>query len=138
MSEWVSSYIGVPFVPRGRDRSGLDCWGLVRLVYSEQLGVTLRDLDGYVTSRERNAIDGLVNLEASNGLWTKVSLTESRAFDVAVFRLRNLQCHLGVLLDRRTMLHATEGKLSACERIFEGTEWATRLHSIYRHVSQAA
>ena len=36
-------YIGLPFKHHGRDRDGLDCWGLPMLYYREMLGVELQD-----------------------------------------------------------------------------------------------
>ena len=30
---WAGHYIGLPFRDHGRDRSGLDCWGLIATVW---------------------------------------------------------------------------------------------------------
>lgn len=42
-AEWINEYVGVPYKPGGATREGYDCWGLVRAVYREQLGIELPD-----------------------------------------------------------------------------------------------
>lgn len=48
MIHWASNYIGIPYQIGGRDREGLDCWGLIRLIYKEVNGIILPNCPGIV------------------------------------------------------------------------------------------
>ena len=39
LPDWVSAYVGLPFKEGGRNRYGLDCYGLLRLVINERFGL---------------------------------------------------------------------------------------------------
>ncbi len=41
---WAGRYIGLPFAEHGRDRGGIDCWGLVRLTLLETVWTALRTI----------------------------------------------------------------------------------------------
>lgn len=36
---WSDRFIGIPFEDHGRARAGCDCWGLVCLIYQEELAI---------------------------------------------------------------------------------------------------
>ena len=38
---WAGHYTGLEFKDQGRDCNGLDCWGLTRLILSEQFGIAV-------------------------------------------------------------------------------------------------
>lgn len=44
--EWLNEYIGIPYVGEGRSRDGLDCYGLVLLIYKDHFGIELPDWSG--------------------------------------------------------------------------------------------
>ena len=126
---WSADYIGAPWSARGRDHSGLDCWGLVRLVYLERLGRDLPDFEGYVSGHEKRDIDALIAGERAKGDWREVDQAEP--FDIAVFRTGKLATHLGVMIDARRMLHVADGRDAEISRIDTGT-WSTRLIGVFR------
>lgn len=135
MTDWSSAYIGLPFAHGGRAREGLDCWGLVRLIYADQLGIALDPLDGYATRLERLRIAGMLSEQAEQGPWRRLAGERLKPFDVLSFTICNAACHVGVVVDWRDMLHVTEGEMSSLAIHSEG-QWARRLIAAYRHVDR--
>src|SRR5262245_34632615 len=94
---WAGRYIGISFRDHGRDRSGVDCWGLVRLVLSEQCGMAL---PSYATEYDRTSetqrISELIAREAVR--WSAVCRGEEEACDVIVLRLQGHPLHVGLVL----------------------------------------
>ena len=101
---WVREYVGIPFLDRGRDRRGCDCWGLVRLVLGERFGVDLPDYsEGYEGNADWTGIAQLIGSARESGAWSRIdSIAEARVGDVVV--LRGIPPHIGVVVSRTQML----------------------------------
>lgn len=127
---WVAEYVGLPFAEHGRRRrDGVDCWGLLRLVYAERYGVLLPALTGeYESTGDAPAIASLVGRESHSGRWRRT--TEPAVGDAALFRVPR-GWHVGVVVADRRMLHAQVGSDSCVERIDTPT-WGPRLEGCYR------
>lgn len=130
---WARNYIGIPFEPRGRDRQGLDCWGLVRLIYAEQFGVFLPSLaerySGVHTSDAREIASVVNDVRGDTRLWEPVA--RARVGDVLHMRVGRLQ-HVGVATSPGSFLHAVNGADSCLERLDQ--DWRNRLLGVYRYV----
>lgn len=130
---WSNAYVGIPFEDRGRDALGLDCWGLVRLVYDEQLGIDLPSLnDGYESTEDAAAIAGIYEVERSE--W--IERPGPAPGDVVMFRLLAIPLHVGVVVDARTFLHTMERRGTCVERL-TGPAWSARVLAFYRHRSRS-
>jgi|KBSSwiStaDraftv2_1062776.scaffolds.fasta_scaffold1531016_2 cell wall-associated NlpC family hydrolase len=70
MSHWAAKYIGIPYCLGGREPGGLDCYGLVKLIYQAERGIHLPDLPG-VTENTVLAICREI-VAQSQGLWREV------------------------------------------------------------------
>ena len=128
---WAGRYIGLPFREHGRERSGLDCWGLVRLVMAEQFG---RPLPSFISEYRRTTsaedIGRLITREAA--AWMGVEAGREKAGDVIVLRMRGVPMHVGLVLGDRHMLHIERGVDSAIER-YGSPRWSERIYGFYRH-----
>ena len=130
---WAGHYIGLPFLDHGRDRSGLDCWGLVRLVMAEQFGVAL---PSYAHEYQRTTqVDKISDLIARESMRWKIIPAGSEACgDTVVLRVRGKPMHVGMVMGDRQMLHIELGINSVLER-YVNPRWAERIAGFYRYKS---
>ncbi len=106
----TGNYIGLPFKDLGRSRSGIDCYGLVRLVIEEQLGISLPLYDGLAgpTAYGKTLAEAPAELGAK-----EVALNDVQPFDVAVILTEVRKglswelspVHMGIFINKWAMLH---------------------------------
>lgn len=132
--EWVAEYVGLPFAEHGRERSGVDCWGLIRLVLAEQFGVGVPSYGGdYASTTDQDELGRLIRGEMAP--WREVTGRE-RAGDGVLLRVRGQPIHVGLVIAPGWMLHVQRDIDSTLER-YDGPRWAKRIIGIYRHESMA-
>lgn len=128
---WAGHYIGLPFMDHGRDRQGLDCWGLVRLVQAERFA---RSLPSFSRDYDRTTnvarISALIERECTH--WKRVALNSAALGDVIVMRVRGAPMHVGLVLGDSQMLHIEFGIDSVIEK-YDGARWKDRIHGFYRY-----
>jgi cell wall-associated NlpC family hydrolase len=84
---WAGRYIGLPFRDHGRDRNGLDCWGLARLVLAEQFGLALPSfVTDYRRTTDMAGISKVITRETKK--WTPVAAGREKTGDIIILRLR--------------------------------------------------
>lgn len=129
---WVRSYIGIEFKDKGRDRRGVDCWGLVCLAYAEQFGILLPRMDDLYVSTARGGdfsqLDQAVQHHRSgDGSWKPLHYSEPSVGDIALFvhPSGDRPPHVGLVVSQTQMVHAIAGSESCLEDIASPTRAKT-------------
>ena len=105
-AEWAARYVGIPFKSGGRGMDGVDCYGLLRLVYKEQFGAELPSLD----DAYKNALDTRETAPLAKKYipLLRGDKTESpKPGDAAVMIEHGLPTHIGIYAGGGYILHAT-------------------------------
>lgn len=106
-------YVGIPFLDGGSTHEGCDCWGLVRLVYNENFGITLPEYND-VSSRDlRRVAREMKKGASSDPVWREVC--EPRTFDVVLMRVfsGSIVAHVGIAISRDRFLHVERSSHAA-------------------------
>lgn len=128
---WVNRYIGIPFRDLGRTRDGVDCWGLLTLVYQERFGRVLPAYLGeYQSAVDKGAIPALVDRERQ--AWTMVDPADIAEGDVVLLRMWGLPFHVGVVVCQGRFLHCLRGVGTALEA-YDTPLWRNRVLGFYRY-----
>lgn len=130
---WSDGYLGLPWSAGGRHEAGagLDCWGLLRMVYEMELGIKLPSFVGH------NPCSGktVAAVMADNmDRWKPVD--KPQPFDGVLLRKGQFACHVGVMVDRWRFLHVDEDIESCVERI-DSPLWRRRALGNYRYIARA-
>jgi cell wall-associated NlpC family hydrolase len=101
----IDKYLGVPYLHKGRDLKGLDCWGLIILVYKD-LDMTVLDFD---IDYDQNWSFKKENyfIENYHKQWVKIEVPETpKLFDVVLFNSRNgIPNHAGIVMNGTRFIH---------------------------------
>ena len=128
--DWWNSYIGIPFVNKGRERDGLDCWGLFKIVYEDRLSIFL---PSYITDYTEAGINESVNSTFTEGLkkgWSRADIV--REYDLVILTLAGKPFHCGIVTKPGFMLHVMRGCNSIVES-YTGRMWNNRIEGIYHY-----
>jgi len=136
-----SKYIGIPFLDKGRTiEEGLDCWGLFRIFYMQELGIEFPSFDDRYDDSESEKQIGNFVLSGMDqklvGKWNKVELGKEQWGDGILIRLKGHPMHVGVMVDRNIFIHI----LTGCDSVWENRTsriWQKRVIGIYRLEGQS-
>jgi cell wall-associated NlpC family hydrolase len=127
---FAAPYVGIPYLDKGRDRAGIDCWGIVRLMLAEVFHVKLPGYDdSYRDGDDWAAIGDAVRAGLLDG-WRRVE--RARAGDLLVLAIAQRPWHCALMLDAVHFLHASPGDSTVVDRL-DSPRWACRIEGIYRH-----
>jgi hypothetical protein len=125
-------YIGIPFKEKGRDTSGLDCWGLVRLIYKQEYDI---NLPSFVSDYELSDDVRIGELFAQYKEGWETS-AEPEAGCAVIFRMFGTESHIGIVVDSSHFIHVREGRDSVIESLESG-KWSKRIVGFYKYSESA-
>lgn len=130
---WYNKYIDIPYLDGGRDTYGLDCWGLVRLVYADQFDIELPSFTAeYSTAKDHERLSEIFAREKEH--WQTQATPEMG--NVVLFRMLGTETHVGVYIGDNKFLHIREGVNSVVESV-ESRLWKHRLVGYYKYTQNA-
>lgn len=109
---WAGRYVGIPYVARGFDRKGCHCFGLVHLVYREQLGIDLPEYDG-IDPKDSLSIARAFRQARLATPWHEAT-GPRHDFDLVLMLRGNVPMHVGIAVGSRRILHVEEGAATMC------------------------
>ena len=102
--DWLNDYIGIPYEFGGRAITGLDCYGLVKLIYHNEYGLVLPDW--VVDTVNLREVNRTISSVVTSGDFDKIDIPNDGCFVIAY---RNkAACHIG-LHYAGNVIHAAEG-----------------------------
>jgi cell wall-associated NlpC family hydrolase len=134
-ADWCAEFIGLPFKDHGRDRTGFDCWGVVRCVLQDRFGINdLPDYcESYDNARNQQAVSSAVEAGLASG-WRKLSPEESpREGDLIILKLAGRPWHCAISAGSDWMMHCVDD-IGVIAEQWSNALWRNRVEGFYRHV----
>jgi len=132
--DWAAPYIGLPYVENGRSLlDGSDCFGFIRGVYEQHLGILIPIYSDYENPKDTEGIISCITEEDSRDKWLEIPIDDRKEFDIIIFKFFSL--HVGIYLEGDYILHCRPMIGSCIETYFI---WRNRAIGCYRHVDYKA
>jgi probable lipoprotein NlpC len=128
IEEFVNKAIRVPFVDRGRDYTGWDCWGEIYCFHRDVKNILLPIYLDYSSTSAYSELHELF----SAGIKNWIAVDKYAPGDVALFTIAGQKRHVALVIDQKSALH-TEKRLGTFIEPLKGLVWGKRLEGVYRY-----
>lgn len=111
----IIKYLGIPFLHKGRDHNGIDCYGLIVLFYWQEFGIKIPDYS-YDKDWYKHDFDYIQKEYQKYGK----KINDPEAYCVIGLRMpgRAIEHHLGIMLpDFDSFLHSQLNKPTCVNRL---------------------
>lgn len=121
-------YIGLPYLENGRTETGLDCWGLAKLFYKNELGIDLPSYDTeYNGSYDPNVVAAISHYKSN---WKKTDTPKPG--NLCLFNILGEPTHIGVYIGNNKFMHARDGQDTVVESLLS-SNWNRRFEGFYEY-----
>ncbi len=124
-ADWPAKYVGIPYRGKGRDGDGLDCLGLLYLIYANEYGIKLPDYDNY-THEDNGSIEGV--FKNGIGEWCRIESRPPGA--LVMLTIGGHTTHLGIMIGGSQFIHSMQGCDAAIDSL-DSYRWKNRIEGIY-------
>ena len=121
-------YVGIPYAEKGRDETGADCWGLVRLIYKNELSIDLPSFSAEYDTSDNERLEDLF-AQYKEG-WEAVD--SPSIGDVVIFKIFGHESHIGFCIGNNQFLHVREGRDSVIESL-DNAKWSKRITGFFKY-----
>ena len=116
MMSLTERYSRIPYLEKGRTKYGVDCYGLLYLVYYQELGIKLPLLTSKYVCANKVSYRNVARNKGFFVDWEEVE--KPKKFDVGLFELAGYT-HVGICVDDkgRAMMHISNGGYVKVDKI---------------------
>jgi cell wall-associated NlpC family hydrolase len=132
LPRWLPDFIGLPYQPGGRTRDGIDCWGLVTLVWSEVMGHDLPPYEGQPWGLGASAAEVEASARRFANAFTQIPPGSERLGDGILLQIGGAAIHIGLVVEPGKMLHIADGA-NSCIEGYRSSIWGRRVAGFYRY-----
>lgn len=122
----------LPYKYQGRSFDGVDCWGLVYLVYKTEFNIILPTyVDPSIPDSIETASFLILNALPSSH-WHSIPECQASKGDVVIFTIGKFPAHIALIISPSKMLHTQKG----CETVteyYDSTKWKRRIYGFYTY-----
>lgn len=133
----LNKYIGIPYLHQGRSLYGIDCYGIVWLIYKNEKNIILPDNLTYEKFWQKNGVSNPI-LDGVNSYNKAVTIYQPfDSFDIILFynKYRNFVDHIGMYTESDRFIHIYRDDSSKIDRL-EGY-WDSRIFKGVRIVKNS-
>lgn len=125
----INKYLGIPYINMGRDIKGVDCWGLVVIIFKDILNVDLPDtLDKYEIDWSYKGKNYFNDCYVDR--FTR-EITPQYLDIILIKNSKGISNHAGVMVDSKHFIHAAE-KAGVIVSNIKDSIWINRIEGYFR------